>query len=187
VASITFSNEGVRLVNLGASAGEEALPTSVFISRSMFVLYNIYPSEGDQDVQIIVNFSTLMEFLERALADLTQEDLGHPLHIVLDNWLYIRYEYHAYPLSPLSPLSFFHPTITPPPITHFLCLFFLFFFSFSPFVTYYLVYNNLRQYVTWIRLCPLQYPKKRLFLKGHERRERKERERGRGGGGGGVS
>lgn len=91
MASITLTQEGIRLVNLSASGGDESLPTSVFLSRSMFVLYSVYPPEGSQEVQILVNFSTLMDFLECALANVTQEDLVHPLHIVLDNWMYIRY------------------------------------------------------------------------------------------------
>ena len=93
---------------MGASAGEEALPTSIFLPRSVFVLYNVYPSEGEKEVQILVNFSTLMDFLECALVNIIQEDSVYPLHIVLDTWLYVRYVpsthpsiYHASSLLPL--------------------------------------------------------------------------------------
>lgn len=89
--------------------GDETLPASVFLARTMFVLYDVYLPEGTQEIQVMVNFSTMMDFLECALANVTQDDLVHPLHLVLDNWLYLRYIY------------FFHFRLSFPVFLSFFC------------------------------------------------------------------
>lgn len=106
--------------------------------------------EGEKDVQILVNFSTLMDFLECALSNVTQEELVHPMHIVLDNWLYMRYLssslfFCVFSLVLLSSLPPHSTRLLSLPSLHWLLL--LLFSPFPLILIHNIVYNALLRYV----------------------------------------